>query len=100
MLNWCEAFWEKIDDIARDIHAQEAVVRIAGSEAERYLRRKPKAENAVARLKDLLKFFMDSRNIRLMKGHVNTISLRKNSQDSLLLSDRTRLPAEYWRVSL
>jgi hypothetical protein len=51
-------------------------------------------------LKGLLKFFMDSRNIRSMKGLLNTISMRKNSQDSLLFSHPTRLPAEYWRVSL
>ena len=43
---------------------------------------------------------MESRQIRSMKGRLNTISLRKNSQDSLLLSDPTRLPAEYCRVSL
>jgi hypothetical protein len=35
-----------------------------------------------------------------MKGRLNTISLRKNSQDSLLVSDPMRLPAEYFRVSL
>jgi hypothetical protein len=35
-----------------------------------------------------------------MKGHLNRISLRRNSQDSLLLSDPTRLLAEYWRVSI
>jgi hypothetical protein len=52
------------------------------------------------RLKGLLKYFMDSRNIRSMKGRLNTISLRKNSQDSLLLSDPTSLTAEYCRVSI
>jgi hypothetical protein len=76
------------------------VIAIAGTEAERCSQRKARAENAVGRLKGLLKFFMESRNIRSMKGHLNTISLRRNSQDSLLLSDPTRLPAEYFRVSL
>jgi hypothetical protein len=70
-------FGEKVDNIARDIHAQEAVIAIAGIEAERYARRQAAAENAVARLKGLLKFFMDSRQIRSMKGLLNTISLRK-----------------------
>ena len=94
LLDYCEAFGEKVDNIARYIHSQEAVIAIAGTEAERYLRRKARAENAVARLKGLLKYFMDSRQIRSMKGHLNTISLRKNSQDSLLVSDPTKLPAE------
>jgi hypothetical protein len=51
-------------------------------------------------LKGLLKYFMYRREIRSMKGRLNNISLRKNSQDSLLVSDATRLPAEYCRVSL
>jgi len=100
LLNYCEAFGEKVDNIARYIHSQEAVIAIAASEAERYSQWKARAENAVARLKGLLKYFMDSRQIRSMKGHLNTISLRKNSQDSLLVSDPTKLPAEYCRVSL
>jgi len=100
LLNYCEAFGGKVDNIARYIHAQEAIIAIAGTEAQRYSQRKARAENAVARLKGLLKFFMDSRQIRSMKGRLNTISLRKNSQDSLLLSDPTSLPAEYLRVSL
>ena len=100
LLDYCEAFGEKVDNIARYIHAQEAVIAIAGTEAERYSRRKATAENAVVRLKGLLKYFMESRQIRSMKGRLNTISLRKNSQDSLLLSDPTRLPAEYCRVFL
>ena len=100
LLNYCEAFGEKVDNIARYIHAQEAIVLIAGTEAERYSRWKARAENAVAQLKGLLKYFMDSRQIRSMKGRLNTISLRKNSQDSLLLSDPAKLPAEYCRVSI
>jgi hypothetical protein len=100
LLNYGEAFGEKVDNIARYIHAQEAVIAIAGTEVGRYSRRKARAENAVARLKGLLKFFMDSRQIRSMKGRLNTISLRKNSQDSLLLSDPTSLPTEYCRLSI
>lgn len=100
LLNYCEAFGEKVDNFARYIHAQEAVSAIAGKEAERCSRRKAAADNAVERLKGLLKYFMDNREIRSMKGRLNTISLRKNSQDSLLLSDPTSLPAGYCRVSI
>lgn len=100
ILTYCEAFGEKVDNIARYIHAQEAVIAVAGAEAERYALRKARAEHAVARLKSLLKFFMDSRNIRAMKGRLSTISLRKNSQDSLLIPDATAIPAEYCRICL
>jgi hypothetical protein len=43
---------------------------------------------------------MDSRNIRVMKGRLSTISLRKNSQDSLLIPDATAIPAEYCRIAI
>ena len=100
ILTYCEAFGEKVDNIARYIRAQEAVIAIAAAEAERYSLRKSRAEHVVARLKGLLKFFMDSRNIRAMKGRLSTISLRKNSQDSLLVPDATAIPVEYCRISL
>jgi hypothetical protein len=100
LLDYFQAFGDKVDNIAGYIHAQEAVSAIAGTEAERYSRWKARADNRVVRLKGLLKYFMDSRNIRSMKGRLNTISLRKNSQDSVLLPDPTRLPAEYCRVSI
>jgi hypothetical protein len=68
LLDYCEAFGEKVDNFARYIHAREAVSAIAGTEAERYSRWKARADNVVLRLKGLLKYFMDSRNIRSMKG--------------------------------
>ena len=40
-------FGEKVDNIARDIHAQEAVIAIARIEAERYARWKARADNAL-----------------------------------------------------
>ena len=35
-----------------------------------------------------------------MKGRLNTIALRKNSQDSLIVDRPDAVPAEYWRVAL
>ena len=99
ILSYCEALGEKVDNIARYIRAQEAVIAIAKTEAERYTLRKARAENVVERLKGLLKFFMESRNVRSMKGRLHTISLRRNSQDSLFLADPPGLPPEYRRVS-
>jgi hypothetical protein len=95
-----KAFGQKVDNIARYIRSQEFEARNAKTEIERLERRKAAAEHRVERLKGLAKFFMDSRNIRSMKGVLNTISLRNNSQDSLILSDTTKLPAEFWRISL
>jgi len=100
LLDYCEAFGQKVDNIARYIRSQEFEAANAEAEIERLQRRKAAAENRVTRLKGLLKFFMYTRGIRSLKGRLNTISLRKNSQDSLILTDVTKLPNEFWRVAL
>jgi hypothetical protein len=100
LFDYCEAFGQKVDNIARYIRSQEFEAANASAEIARLNQRKAAAENRSERLKGLLKFFMHSRNVRSMKGRLNTISLRKNSQDSLILSDATKLPAEFWRVSV
>jgi hypothetical protein len=100
LLDYCEAFGQKVDNIARYIRSQEFEAANAKVEIGRLEQRKAAAEHRVERLKGLLKFFIESRDIRSMKGMLNTISLRKNSQDSLILTDTTRLPAEFWRVAL
>jgi hypothetical protein len=100
LLDYCEAFGQKVDNIARYIRSQEFEAANAEAEIERLKRRKAAAENRVTRLKGILKFFMESRGLRSLKGRLNTISLRKNNQDSLILTNTTKLPAEFWRVVL
>ena len=100
LLDYCEAFGKKVDNIARYIRSQEFEAENASSEIARLEQRKAAAEHRVERLKGLVKFFMQSREIRSMKGVLNTISLRRNSQDSLILTDTSRLPAEFWRVAV
>jgi hypothetical protein len=100
LLDYCEAFGQKVDNIARYIRSQEFEAGSAKAEIQRLEQRKAAAEHRAERLKGLLKFFMESRNIRSMKGTLNTISLRTNSQDSLVLSDTSKLPPEFWRVTV
>lgn len=100
LLDYCEAFGQKVDNIARYIRSQEFEAKNAKAEIERLEQRRAAAEHRGERLKGIVKFFMESRNIRSMKGSLNAIWLRKNSQDSLILRDTTKLPAEFWRVAL
>ena len=83
LLDYCEAFGAKVDNIANYIKSQEFEARNAKTEIDRLQSRQAAAENKVERLKGLLKYFMETRGLRSMKGRLNTISLRKNSQDSL-----------------
>lgn len=100
LLDYFEAFGTKVDNIANYIKSQENEAQNAKVEIDRLQSRLAAAEIRVDRLKGLLKYFMETRNLRGMKGRLNTISLRKNSQDSLVMDRPDALPAEYWRVSL
>ena len=100
VLDYCEAFGAKVDNIANYIKSQEFEARNAKTEIDRLQSRQAVAENKVERLKGLLKYFMDTRGLRNMKGRLNTISIRKNSQDSLVVDSVDRIPSEYWRVSI
>ena len=95
LLDYCEAFGAKVDNIANYIKSQEFEARNAKTEIERLQSRQGAAENKVERLKGLLKYFMETRGLRSMKGRLNTISLRKNSQDSLVLDSAESIPSEY-----
>jgi hypothetical protein len=100
LLDYCEAFGVKVDHIANYIKCQENVARNARREIDRLQSRATAAENRVERLKGLVKYFMQTRNLRSLKGRLNTISLRSNSQDSLIVHLPDAIPSEYWRVSV
>ena len=100
LLDYCEAFGAKVDNIANYIKSQEFDARNAKAEIDRLQSRQAAAENRVERLKGLLKYFMETRGLLRMKGRLNTISLRKNSQDSLIVDSVHRIPSEYCRVSI
>jgi hypothetical protein len=100
LLDYCEAFGAKVDNIANYIKSQEGEARNAKTEIDRLQSRQAAAENKVERLKGILRYFMESRGLRSMKGRLNTISLRKNSQDSLVVDSVDTIPSEYCRVSI
>jgi hypothetical protein len=100
LLDYCEAFGAKVDNIANYIKAQECETRNAKIEIERLQGRQEAAENRVERLKALLIYFMDTRGLRSMRGRLNTISLRRNSQDSLIVEAQAIISAEFCKLSV
>ena len=60
LLDYCEAFGTKVDNIANYIKSQEFEARNAKTEIDRLQSRQAAAENKVERLKGLLKYFMES----------------------------------------
>jgi hypothetical protein len=98
LATYAEAFGYKVDRIADFLKAQRAEAEIAQREAERFHNRHKAAENREKRLKQLLVWFMLSRNVPKLRGEFNTISLQANSTPSLVIQDASHIPASFYRA--
>jgi hypothetical protein len=83
LATYAEAFGYKVDRIADFLKAQRAEAEIAQREAERFHNRHKAAENREKRLKQLLVWFMLSRNLPKLRGEFNTIALQVNPDATL-----------------
>jgi hypothetical protein len=97
---YIEAFGEKVDRIASYLKAQSAVAELAKKEEERLRVRRNAAENRVKRLKTFLCLWMAARECRQLKGRLNTITLAKNSVDTLVIEDGAAIPDRYHKVTI
>ena len=97
---YIEAFGEKVDRIAGYLKAQDAFAELAKKEEERLRARRNAAENRARRLKNFLCFWMTSRECRQLKGRLNTITLAKNSVDTLTIDDGAAVPDRYHKVTV
>jgi hypothetical protein len=95
---YIEAFGEKVDRIAGYLKAQDAFAELAKKEEERLRTRRNAAENRVKRLKSFLCFWMAARGCNRLKGRLNTITLAKNSLDTLVIEDGAAIPDRYHKV--
>jgi hypothetical protein len=97
---YIEAFGEKVDRIAGYLKSQEALAELAKKEEERLRTRRNAAENRVKRLKSFLCFWMAAREYNRLKGRLNTITLAKNSVDTLVIDDGAAIPDRYHKVTV
>ena len=100
LATYAEAFGYKVDRIADFLKAQRAESEIAQREAERFNNRHKAAENREKRLKELLAWFMLSRNVPKLRGEFNTISVQANSTPSLVIQDVAHIPASFYRARI
>ena len=100
LATYAEAFGYKVDLIADFLKAQRAEAEIAQREAERFHNRHKAAENREKRLKQLLVWFMLSRNLPKLRGEFNTIALQANSTPSLVIQDPSHIPASFYRARI
>src|SRR6266849_9903687 len=100
LATYAEAFGYKVDRIANYLKAQKAEAETAQREADRFQARYKAAENREKRLKQMLVWFMISRNTQKVRGALNTISLQANSAPSLTIQETTHIPDSFYRAKV
>jgi len=100
LVTYAEALGYKVDRIADFLKAQKAEAEIAQREGERFQARHKAAENREKRLKQMLVWFMLTRNVQKLRGELNTICLQANSAPSLVINETTHIPASFYRARI
>ncbi len=100
LVTYAKAFGYKVDRIADFLKAQNTEAEIAQREGERFQARHKAAENREKRLKQMLVWFMLTRNVQKLRGELNTICLQANSAPSLVVNESTHIPASFYRARI
>jgi hypothetical protein len=100
LATYADAFGYKVDRIANYLKAQKAEAELAQREAQRFQARYKAAENREKRLKEMLAWFMVSRQTQKLRGALNTISLQANSVPSLVIQETADIPDSFYRAKV
>lgn len=95
---FCEAHGEKVDRIGRFVRIMEAREQYCRSEAARLGDRARAAANRVERTKNMVLYYLLSRDLKKIEGHQFTLRAQKNSQDSVRITDEAAVPKSYCRI--
>jgi hypothetical protein len=95
---FCEAHGEKVDRIGRFVRMMEAREQFCRNEAARLSDRARATAGKVERTKNLVLWYLLSRDLKKIEGQQFTLRAQKNSQDSVRITDEAALPWCYCRV--
>jgi hypothetical protein len=95
---FCEAHGEKVDRIGRFVRIMEAREQYCRSESARLSDRARTAAGKVERTKNMVLYYLLSRDLKKIEGHQFTLRAQKNSQDSVRITDEAALPRSYCRI--
>jgi len=95
---FCEAHGEKVDRIGRFVRMMDAREQFCRSEAARLSERARAAAGKVDRTKNMVLYYLLSRDLKKIEGHQFTLRVQKNSQDSVRITDETAVPKSYCRI--
>ena len=95
---FCAVHGEKVDRIGRFVRMMEAREQFCRNEASRLSDRARAAAGKVERTKNLVLYYLLSRDLKKIEGQQFTLRAQKNSQDSVRITDETALPMCYRRI--
>jgi hypothetical protein len=95
---FCSAHGEKVDQIGRFVRIMEAREQYCRSEAARLADRARATAGKVERTKNMVLYYLLSRDLKKIEGYQFTIRAQKNSQDSVRITDEAAVPKSYCRI--
>lgn len=95
---FCEARGEKVDRIGHFVRMMEAREQYCRSEAARLSDRARAAGNRIERTKNMVLYYLLSRDLKKIEGQQFTLRAQKNSQDSVRVTNEAVLPKCYCRI--
>ena len=96
---FCCAHGEKVDRIGRFLRRMEAREQFCRAEAARLGDRARAAAGKVERTKNMVLYYLMSRDLKAIEGREFTLRAQKNSQDSVRITDEAALPAAFRRIN-
>jgi hypothetical protein len=88
---FCEAYSQKVDRIGF-LNLMESRAAYCRAQAARLSERARTAENKVERTKNMVLYYLRSRELRKIEGCEFTLREQKNSQDSIIITDEQEVP--------
>jgi hypothetical protein len=95
---FCAAHGEKVDRIGRFVRIMEAREQYCRSESARLTDRARAAAGKVERTKNMVLYYLLSRDLKKIEGYQFTLRAQKNSQDSVRITDEAAVPKSYCRI--
>jgi hypothetical protein len=95
---FCSAHGEKVDRIGRFLRQMETREQFCRSEAARLSDRARTAAGKVERSRNMVLYYLLSRDLKSIEGREFTLRAQKNSQDSVQITDEAAVPKCYCRI--
>ena len=92
---FCSAHGEKVDRIGRFLRRMDAREQFCRSEAARLSDRARAAAGKVERKKNMVLYYLMSRDLKAIEGREFTLRAQKNGQDSVRITDEAALPVAF-----